>query len=184
MSTADNTSMKLIVMDRRRQVAALRLRRYTVREIQKGLAAPPTDPKQQHYINPKTNQPWSLRTIHKDILMLEQQWREDGNRDYADLKGEQLAGNRELERAAWKANDLDVVRHAQAARANLLGLNAPTKIKGEFTGKDGAPLNPPTPAFDLRNLSLEQLDQLEAIYLSAAAAAADTAGHPEGEGKT
>lgn len=183
MSTADNTSLKLIILDRRRQVAALRLRGYTEREIQKGLAAPPTDPKQQTYLNPKNGEPWSLSTIHKDIVALETAWRADMVDRVDEHKHRLFAELKEVARASWKANDLERVLKAIQQQRELLGTDAPKKIKGEFTGKDGAPLNPAPSAFDLRNLTLEQLDQLEAILVTAeTAATADPAGHPEGEG--
>lgn len=180
MSKADNTSMKLIVIDRRRQVAALRLRGYTEREIQKGLANPGKDI--PPFLNPKTGEAWSLGTIHKDIVVLEEAWRKDMV-DRVDAHKERLfAELKEVARSAWKSGDLERVLKAIQQQREILGTDAPKKIKGEFTGRDGAPLNPAPTLFDLRKLTLEQLDQFEDLLL-AGASTPDAEGHPQGEGK-
>ncbi len=183
MSAADNTSMRLVIMDRRRQVAALRLRGYTEREIQKGLAAPDKDGKASAFLNPKNGTPWSLGTIHKDIVALEAAWRADMVEKTDDHKARIFAELMEVARACWKSGDHDRVLKSLQQQRELLGTDAPKRVKGEFTGKDGAPLIPPPAAspFDLRNLTLEQLDQLEAIVV-AGTVAADAAGNPEGKG--
>lgn len=179
MSKADNTSMRLIVMDRRRQVAALRLRGYTEREIQKGLAAPAKEGERPAYLNPKTGLPWSLKTIHTDIVALEKAWRADMVDRVEEHKVRLFAELQEVARACWKAADYERVLKSIAQQRELLGTDAPKHIKGEFTGKDGAPLNPPGLPFDLTQLTNDELDVLEKLIRRNAADARTALG---GEG--
>lgn len=171
--------MRLIVMDRRRQVAALRLRGYTEREIQKGLAAPPKDGNQTRYVNPKTSEPWSLATIHKDIVALEAAWRADMVERTEEHKVRLFAELQEVARACWKLNDHERVLKAIAQQRELLGTDAPKKA--ELTGKGGAPLNPPGLQFDLTQLDNDELDVLEKLLRRRDAP--DAGASPGGEGK-
>jgi DNA-binding transcriptional MerR regulator len=138
MSKADNTSMRLIVMDRRRQVAALRLRGYTTREIQKGLANPGKD--QPPLLNPKTQLPWSLKAIHTDIVALEKAWREDMVDRVDEHKSRLFAELQEIARACWKEKDYERVLKSIAQQRELLGTDAPKMTKAELTGPGGKPI--------------------------------------------
>lgn len=176
MSTADNTSMRLIIIDRRRQVAALRLRGYTQREIQKGLAdaQPPV-------LNPKDGKPWSLGTINGDVKALETAWHAEAMGETSAHKARLFAELREVARACWKEKDYERVLKTIQQRRELIGTDAPKQIKGEFTGKDGAPLHSPGLPFDLAQLTNDELDVLEKLIRRSAP---DTRTAPGGEGKT
>lgn len=168
-----NTAHRLVVIDRRRQVAALRLRGYSEREIQKGLAAPKDG---QAYLNPKTGEPWSLKAIHTDIVALEKSWHAEAMSDVTAHKARLFAELRELARACWKDKDYERVLKAISQQRELLGTDAPKQIKGEFTGKDGAPLNPPGLPFDLMQLTNDELDVLEKLIRRNAADAGAASG--------
>lgn len=131
MSTADNTSMRLVIIDRRRQVAALRLRGYTQREIQKGL-------EQEKVVNPKDGKPWSLGTINGDIKRLEASWHAEAIGEVSAHKARLFAELREVARACWKDKDYERVLKAIAQQRELLGTDAAKR--SELTGPGGKPI--------------------------------------------
>lgn len=130
-----NSSRTLIVAERRAEVARLRLRGRTVREIVGGLA-------QRGLVNPADGEPWSLGTVAADIKALERQWREEAVEELATHKARQLARLEEHYREAWQAADLREVRENVKLAMALLGTEAPKKQEvratvassGEFDG--------------------------------------------------
>jgi hypothetical protein len=70
---------------------------------------------------------------------------------------------------------VDRVLKIMQRRAELLGLDAPTKaeVENHITGKDGGPVRVAT-VFDLTKLTREQLEALDGIYASQASDAAVT----------
>lgn len=108
----------LIVEDRRREVAALRRRRLTIRQIVKALA-------DAGRVNPKTGTPWALGTIKKDLDALQAQYRAAAMRDVTEHKSEILADYDELMRIAWQERNHTELRHLLAAVRELLGTDAP-----------------------------------------------------------
>lgn len=107
-----------IVAKRREEVARLRLRGYSTREICQGMKE----------CNPRNGKPWSLGSIHNDITYLEQQWQAAAASDTLDLKARLLAELREVRRKAWQDSDLNIILKSLAQEAKLLGLDAPAKI--------------------------------------------------------
>jgi hypothetical protein len=101
-------------------VAQLKLRYgWAAARIQQELA------KQPDVQNPRTQAPWSLATIKRDLVLLEQQWRAEAARDFAAHKAQQLASLREARGAAWSLQDLGNVLRALGMEGALLGLDAP-----------------------------------------------------------
>jgi hypothetical protein len=127
MPRPKNTSNDAIVAQRRRRVAALRLRGLSQREIQAELAKEG----EGQLINPKTDEPYALMTINRDVLSLEAEWKQDAISDIAQHKGRNLAETREARRVAWAKEKLYYVFRGLEHEANLLGL---------FENSDSSPL--------------------------------------------
>lgn len=121
---ARDTADRAIAEERRTHVARYRLQRLSVREIAERLAV-------DGLRNPTTSQPWDHATVHRDCRALALEWRRDALADTARRTGEVLAELREVRRQAWAAGDLNVVLRALKQEAELLGLDAPTRV--DFT---------------------------------------------------
>lgn len=106
-----NNAKRTEMTERRTQVAALRLRGNTQREIADKLRI-------------------SLGTVNADIKAIECEWRQQATADTQAYKGRVLAELAEVKRAAWAATDFRVVLQALKAECDLLGLDAPLKIEG------------------------------------------------------
>lgn len=121
-----NRSKLEIVGIRRRRVAALVLRGLTQREIVQALANPrhPTD----RIVNPRTGEPYSLGTIHSDIVALRKLWLEESLEDIQSHKSVVLAELAEVKRFAWTKGELVHVLRALSQQAKLLGLNEPEGV--------------------------------------------------------
>lgn len=89
-----NTSYDVHIDRRRREVAALRLRKYTQVEITEEL------PK-RGIVNPKTGKGYDLAQINRDLKAIQTQWKSDAKRDMGTLKAEHLAELKEVRREAW-----------------------------------------------------------------------------------
>lgn len=116
--------------DRRRRVAAFRLRGLTQREIVAALA-------QTGYVNPKTDKPYDLTTINRDLQAIREEWHSEAVADIEQHIATMLAEIREVRRRAWAAQDLDTVLKALKQERDLLGLDAPKRvdIRHELTEK-------------------------------------------------
>lgn len=112
-------------IDRRREVASLRLRGLSIAEIASKLAEKP------EFCNPRTGKPYSTVTIHNDLVALRDEWRAESLRDIAIHKAIQLAEIREARREAWKRSDLNMVSKFLQQEINLLGTDAPIRIAWE-----------------------------------------------------
>lgn len=166
-----NTANELAVLERRRQVANMRLRGFTQREIQMGL-------EELKLLNPDTGQPWSLGTVNSDIKAIEKLWQKECASSVDQHKARLFAELRAIYKRAWTLDDLERALKAVQQQRELLGTDAAKTIKAEMTGKDGAPLDAGTALFDLSKLSIDQLKSLEGILL--ALRATDTPAGPEG----
>lgn len=116
-----NTSDNLILEDRRREVAALRRRRLTLRQIVAAL-------ERAGRVNPRTKKPWSLATIKGDLDALHDQARAEALRDISEHKAEILADYDELMRLAWAEKRYEDVRKLLRDVRELLGTDAPQVI--------------------------------------------------------
>ena len=123
-----NRSKTAVIEHRRRIVASLRLRGYTVREIQAAL------PKQD-IINEKDGKDWAIGTIASDMKANEAAWKEAALIDVVQHKANVLAEVREARRAAWRADRIGLVLKALDDERKLFGLDAPTR--SELSGPDG-----------------------------------------------
>jgi len=126
-----NNSQQAIIDNRRRQVAILRLRGLTQREIVSTLAG-------QGIINIKTKKPWSLGIINRDLSALEAEWRAEAGRAMDEHKAQQLAELNEVRRSAWSNKDLTTVLKVIKQESDILGTNAP--LRQEVTGAEGQPI--------------------------------------------
>jgi hypothetical protein len=115
-----NGSRQAIIDHRRRQVANLRLRGATQREIVEAL-------EEQENINPSTGKAWSLGIINSDIKALDKEWKEAALRDVSEHKAQVLAELREVRRVAWGKDkeDLSIILRSLKQESELLGLDEP-----------------------------------------------------------
>jgi hypothetical protein len=118
-----NNSQEAIIDNRRRLVASCRLRqKATVRQICVLL-------EQQGVVNPESGKAWTIGTIQGDIQFLRKQWREEAQKDIAEIRSKQFAEYEELKQEAWKQKDLNLVLTALRQESKLLGSDAPQNIE-------------------------------------------------------
>lgn len=116
-----NTSRALIIEDRRRNVAALRRRRLTMRQIVKALA-------DAGHTNPYTGKPWGLTVIKSDIDHIIQEAKAEAIRDISEHRAEILADYHELLRLAWADRRYEDARKVLRDIREMLGTDAPQVI--------------------------------------------------------
>jgi hypothetical protein len=127
----NSLSNEELIAYRRELVARSRLRGASLREIVAALAAIP-------FVNPVTNEPFSLHAIHDDIKALETQWQENARQAIEEHKASQLAELREVRRQAWHNNDMGSILAAMRLEMILMGSEAP-KVT-QVVGKNGGPV--------------------------------------------
>ncbi len=128
-----NSSDHEILAARRQQVARLRLRGLSIRDIVQALAMPPLS-----LTDPKTGKAYSIATIHRDLKAIEAEWRASALADIGEWKAKQLAEIAEVKRAAWLEKDLAAVLSALKQEIEVMGTKAPARA--DVTSGD-APLS-------------------------------------------
>ncbi len=121
-------SRSVLVALRRRQVAGMRLRGLTEREIVQGLA-------QQGFLNPRNGKPWSQATVNTDITAIREDWRRRAAEDMGEHIARILAELSEVKRAAWAEKDFGSILRAIEKEAKILGADSPDKqivIEGDL----------------------------------------------------
>lgn len=116
-----NNSDILITEDRRREVATLRRRRLTIRQIVAALDAAGRR-------NPRSGRPWGVATIKRDLDVLTAAAHAEALRDVTEHKAEILADYHELMRLAWAERRYEEVRRILREIRELLGTDAPQVI--------------------------------------------------------
>lgn len=111
-----NSSGHDAMIHRRQQVARLRLRGLSIRDIVQALALPPLS-----LTDPRTGKPYSIGTIHRDLKAIEAEWKASAQADIAAWKARQLAELAEVKRAAWLEKDLPMVLSAIKQEADIIG---------------------------------------------------------------
>lgn len=94
----------------------------TIRQIIEHLA-------KQGYINPKTERPWQVATIHKDLTILEAEWRAHALKDTGEHRARLLHELSEVKRRAYMTKKYSVVLTAIERECKILGTDAPQEIK-------------------------------------------------------
>lgn len=117
-----NSSQTEIIAARRQQVARLRLRGLSMRDIAQALSLPPLS-----LVDVKTGKPYSAATICNDLKAIEAEWRAAAQADIAAWKAKQLAEIAEVKRAAWLEKDLTTVLSALKHEADITGTKAPAR---------------------------------------------------------
>lgn len=117
-----NSSQTEIIAARRQQVARLRLRGLSMRDIAQALALPPLS-----LVDMKTGKPYSAATICNDLKAIEAEWKASAQADIAAWKAKQLAEIAELKRAAWLEKDLTTVLSALKQEVEITGTKAKTE---------------------------------------------------------
>lgn len=117
-----NSSNHDIVIARRQQVARLRLRGLSIRDIVQALAMPPFS-----MTDPKTGRAYSIGTIHRDLKAIKAEWRASALADIGEWKAKQLAEIAEVKRAAWLEKDLGMVLRAIQQEVDITGTKAPAR---------------------------------------------------------
>lgn len=185
-AVTERAKLAAVVDDRRAQVAALKIRGFSIRQIRVEMA------KSKH-LNPKTDAPWSVGVITKDLAVLQARWRDEASRDtskWHELELERLdyvereaveawtrgigkkqktvternQGGRgggskarvETEELNGDPRYLAIILDCQQRRAKLLGLDSAEKL--EHTGKDGGPI---------QFTDVERAEKVEAILATA-----------------
>ena len=120
-----------LIIARREQVARLRLKGLSQREIVRELA-------EMGVLNPETGKHYKVMSINRDCQELDREWRERQAADTDQLRGTQLAEIREARRVAWKNNDLNAVYRGMELEIKLLGTAAPDR--SEISGPGGGPI--------------------------------------------
>jgi DNA-binding transcriptional MerR regulator len=109
-------------IERRREIVArLRVRGLSHRAIAAHLAT--FDPP---FLNAR-GQPVGKNAVAEDCKILLERWRTEAAATIADHQAEQLATLREVQREAWKKQDLDTVLKSHDRIAKLLGSDAPER---------------------------------------------------------
>lgn len=129
-----NNSRQAIIDNRRRQVAVLRLRGMTQREIIDTL-------ENGKVVNPDTGKPWSLGIINSDLKALDAEWRAEAAKAIDEHKARQLAELNEVRRAAWAVKDLATVLKVLKQEVDILGTAAAIKLHWQDTLPDGYDAN-------------------------------------------
>jgi hypothetical protein len=112
---------------RRDQVARLRARRLTVRQIVEALAA-------ERCLNPTTGRPWSVGTIDEDLKVVLRRWKSGAVEAMENHVAEQLAQLNEVKRQGFENGELQAVLGALKHEARLLGIEAPEKVAVSHSG--------------------------------------------------
>jgi len=125
-----NNGVQASIDNRRRAVAAMRLRHLTQREIVVALV-------KKDVLNPSSGEPYSLGTVNADIKALRSQWREKAADDTGEWVADSLAELEEVRRQAWSKGELAIVLKSLKQEAELLGLDAParTELSGSLAVK-------------------------------------------------
>jgi hypothetical protein len=110
-----------ILNKRRETVAQLAIRQLTQREIVRALAL-------DGQINPRTQKPWDVATINKDIHDIREAWRQHAIKDIGILQGEKLQELAAIKRRGWEMGDLHLVLKAIKQECEILGLEAPLVV--------------------------------------------------------
>lgn len=111
-----NRSDEHLMAMRRKAVSTARLRGMTCEQIA-GLLA------EQGITNPRTEEPWSISTINKDLKAIEEEWKEETFKGISDHRARVLAEIQEVKRSAWMAGKHSIVLRAIDQEVGLLGLN-------------------------------------------------------------
>jgi hypothetical protein len=154
-----NTAWKSQVVFRRVHVARLRVQGLTFREIVEQLP-------QLGVVNPKTQRPYSLGVVHRDIQCLEDEWRAEVRQSLLEHKARLLAKLQEVERWAWKGAvpDLSIILQVVRQQRELLGVDAPLHIAVTDISKEDV-LELAQAAKD-RRLQVASLSQGESVAFS------------------
>jgi len=114
-------SMEHARVQRQRVVSSAKLRGMPSTDIATLLA-------DKGILNPRTNNPWSVATINKDIIELEAVWRDEMFSNISDHRARVLAELKETKAAAWRSGKLSLVLKAIDQEVSLLGLNELERI--------------------------------------------------------
>jgi len=93
--------------------------------------------------NPRTNKPYSLGIIHKDVHEIREGWRQSALKDTDEWVAEILADYREIKKLAYAKGDLQTVLRVLGDTRRMLGLDAPSLI-APTTPKGDEPYEPKT----------------------------------------
>lgn len=105
------------IAKRREDVARLRLRGYTQRQIGEQLNI-------------------SAATVNHDLAYLQGEWRQSALASLEEHKTQVLAELEEVKRASWAVKDMHAVLKALKAISDLLGLDAPVRVEETVTVSD------------------------------------------------
>lgn len=111
-----------MIAGRRVRVAELLVRGHTRYEIHEIMAG-------EEYINPKTNEPWSLYTLGRDARAVQKQWEKEALLHY-DIHVSRILGQiRAVRKRAWESDDMNTVLRTLDQEVKLLGLDKLTKTE-------------------------------------------------------
>ncbi len=123
-----NQSQADIIEDRRREVAILRRRRLSYRQIARAL-------EKAGRVNEQTGEAWSYYTIKNDLDALKELAKAESLKQTSEHKAEALEDYQELLRVHWNKADHEGVRKVWKDIRDLLGTDAPQVIVFEQVQK-------------------------------------------------
>lgn len=115
------------VLRRREIVARLRLRGQSIREICSSLLKLPAKEGGPIYGEDGKSQVGTT-TIHRDLKVLEREWRQRAAEAIDERKARQLAEVDEAKRKAWSDGDLQALARFIKLESDIFGTNAPAKL--------------------------------------------------------
>ena len=118
----EQSQEKMLVETRRNRVRRLRLRGFTLTEIHTAMAKPGS---KSYFPNPHSGQPYSLKTIQRDIEHIRAYSIQKASEDIDVIRARLLAEIQEVKAAAWSSNKLGIVLKAISDESKLMGANAP-----------------------------------------------------------
>jgi DNA-binding CsgD family transcriptional regulator len=118
-----NSSRQDAIIKRRENVARLRLRGLSQREICKALMELPEP------IRNDKGEAFDVATINRDLKALEAEWRARAAEAIDQRKARQLAEIDEAKRKAWSAGDLQALARFIKLESDNFGTQAPSKVE-------------------------------------------------------
>lgn len=110
-----------VIDERRTFVARFAVRGATQREIVKSL-------KKQGFTNPKTERPWAIGTVNRDLRAIRLEWRVRYARSYDEHVTYMLAEIRELRRQGWRDKNYKLILSCMDRECKLMGLDQPDRL--------------------------------------------------------
>lgn len=126
----NNQILKDAIAYRKVCVSRLRLRGYSAGEIHKNLERSMQSDSGDPCFNVVTEEPWSFKTIQKDLRLMRRSFTEEGSENVLEIKARLFAELEEVKRSAWESLDHNVVLSAINTQLKMTGGDKPLEKRG------------------------------------------------------